>query len=153
MEVDPIEIQMFRQLLSVISKEGYGLNNFYYFCVEHDKTVFSRTRLPDEEGRYLTPKLRKRSPQECKQVWDAFIRVAENMVDIGSRTPLEAIIWLVDTAFPIAGMFVKSSLLYTEEGKRQTNINTVKQEEKRRNQLFRTLKKVDQRLYDTYYRV
>ena len=152
MEVEPIEIQMFRQLLTFISQEGYGLRHFYYLCNKHDQTVFSRRNLPDDEGRYLIPTLRKRTEKECKQIWDSFIRVAENMVDIGSRTPLEAIIWLVDTAFPMAGMFTTNTFLYTEEGRRQTNINVIKDEEKRRNQLFRTLKKVDQRLYDYYYR-
>lgn len=108
-----IGVRIFRDLWEASKLEGYNFGKFQTYCAH---------------VRHVNLAL-------CGEIYDAFLARAERMVVEGTRTPFEAILWVIETMFPL-GTFTAPN------DRRIAAINQRK--------LFRMLVRYERRLYDQY---
>lgn len=108
-----IGVRIFRDLWEASKQEGYNFGRFQDLCSE----------------------IRNVDIRRCVEIYDAFIARAERMVVDGTRTPFEAILWLIETMFSLG--------TWTERSTRMVWA-------KRQGDLLRKLVRYERRLYDQY---
>lgn len=113
------EEKLFDLLLNNIKDAGYGFNQFLYIC-EHKQRIYI----------------------ECQDLWQSLINTAKFMVSFGTKTPLEAIVWLIEIAFPIASM-IEEPGIFPLPVLRYQALRHRQEEENRRNMLYNQLKLIE----------
>src|SRR3990170_387188 len=103
--LNPEDEELFYALLSTASDKGYSFEDFSGKCT-----------------------IRNRHLEECEEIWNQFISVAKFMTANGRKTPLEAVMWIVETAFPVKTVMVSHFL--SEKSARLSNIYLMQEHEK-----------------------
>lgn len=130
-----LEEVIFNHLLKYASKMGYNYDNFYKICsTEHKKDT------------------------NCPAVWLQLINLAEKLMLLQKKRPAAAVIWFIDTAFPLASILMsekyrsKSQQLTPyalSQVMRMTGNQARLDEEAKRARLYSDLLEEERRFYQT----